>query len=927
MSDSSAAAAAGEQLIGGRHSQTFRTAIRAGLKVDTKGVRKLDSEFQVLKKTVEALRKEMDSLETSATKAANAVGSATQPGSRAKNGQEPFRSTSLPVGTTRPLGGGPPGGGPGGPGGPPGGGPGGGMGALAATFSKFAPVIGAATAVMGLQQAVQTVDARIDRGIEYATSADRMNVLMQQMYGKSQMDVMRDYRQPLTQFRLGGPQAINAMLQYQTQTGMSAAGVAPTVEAIRAMSGYSMSAADVLRDQQALMAPQTVNRMFTNLGVSAYGIGGSVTDPMELRNEIIKRLGLTERDDLTSAFRPGSLTRERMRVSGVPMEMQDQLLQQAQMQIQYRQKGGMGDYDPGNVDHRRIMGIEENLATQQEETERLRAAREEKFMERQIDNFEQLERNTQTMVKLLGSIEDKMSGLIGTRASTRPWMNLAGRALQIGGVAAMATGIGVKPGLVAFAAGSAMTGDPPESGAASKGSAGTIKSSDSSRDSTISIPSGWGGGRATLDEIKQRPTFRKLHPNMQNRLLAMFRENPKVGLGEGYRESAGQKAMFLSRYRRTSKKTGTYYDGSYWEHVSGAAAAPPGRSMHEIGLAADLVGDLDWMNANAHRFGLQHFKSVNNEPWHVQPAELPRGRGQYEKQGAPWGTEGFDEETDFSADAGPVTGMDPDEGHSHDHGGGHGGGGRGVGMFSGMSISEIVAGVSALATSGLGSFGSRSGGGGTGPESGSSGSVPVDLSGTGPLSGEQIAQLAFNAGFRGQDLVDVVAIAKRESSWNPRAHNPNRKTKDNSYGLMQINMIDGLGPARLKEFGLSSYEDLFDPVKNMQAAFKLYQQSGNTLRPWGGYKGKENTYNTNVAEAQNIVASTGLLNRGDPMPMESGASTHVSKSSTIHNSPTINYTAQFHFHGAPADTDVRRILDAAESDLRRRVQMMDMRTS
>jgi hypothetical protein len=53
---------------------------------------------------------------------------------------------------------------------------------------------------------------------------------------------------------------------------------------------------------------------------------------------------------------------------------------------------------------------------------------------------------------------------------------------------------------------------------------------------------------------------------------------------------------------------------------------------------------------------------------------------------------------------------------------------------------------------------------------------------------------------------------------------------DNSYGLWQINMIDTLGPARMKEFGLSSYDQLKDPVTNAQAALKVLRGSG-----WGAW--------------------------------------------------------------------------------------------
>jgi peptidoglycan hydrolase-like protein with peptidoglycan-binding domain len=59
--------------------------------------------------------------------------------------------------------------------------------------------------------------------------------------------------------------------------------------------------------------------------------------------------------------------------------------------------------------------------------------------------------------------------------------------------------------------------------------------------------------------------------------------------------------------------------------------------MHEVGLAADLMGDFGWLGNNVARFGLMTFADVNKEPWHVQPVELPKGRQQYEQQGSKWG--------------------------------------------------------------------------------------------------------------------------------------------------------------------------------------------------------------------------------------------------------------------------------------------------
>jgi hypothetical protein len=129
---------------------------------------------------------------------------------------------------------------------------------------------------------------------------------------------------------------------------------------------------------------------------------------------------------------------------------------------------------------------------------------------------------------------------------------------------------------------------------------------------------------------------------------------------------------------------------------------------------------------------------------------------------------------------------------------------------------------------------------------------------TGSLAGEDVARMAYRAGFRGEDLVKVVAISKRESNWRPSAFNGNAGTGDRSYGLMQINMIGDLGPARLRQFGLSTNEQLLDPQTNLDAAFRMYSDSGGSLNAWGGYKGLSNTFNTDVDAARAVVASAGL---------------------------------------------------------------------
>ena len=87
------------------------------------------------------------------------------------------------------------------------------------------------------------------------------------------------------------------------------------------------------------------------------------------------------------------------------------------------------------------------------------------------------------------------------------------------------------------------------------------------------------------------------------------------------------------------------------------------------------------------------------------------------------------------------------------------------------------------------------------------------------------------AGFKGDGLKMAYAIAMAESGGNARAHNGNRNTGDNSYGLFQINMLGGMGPERRARYGLSSNDALFDPLTNAKVAYKM-SNGGKSWGPW-----------------------------------------------------------------------------------------------
>jgi len=101
------------------------------------------------------------------------------------------------------------------------------------------------------------------------------------------------------------------------------------------------------------------------------------------------------------------------------------------------------------------------------------------------------------------------------------------------------------------------------------------------------------------------------------------------------------------------------------------------------------------------------------------------------------------------------------------------------------------------------------------------------------LSAKELKSILYEVGFRGSKLKEAWAVAMKESTGRPRSHNDNPNTGDNSYGLFQINMIGSLGPARLKQYGLDSNKDLFDPLVNAKIAFQM-SDGGNNWSAWNG---------------------------------------------------------------------------------------------
>ena len=763
--------------------------------------------------------------------------------------------------------------------------------------------------------AINAMDARAARGASYSLGADRMNMMYQQMSGLSQNQTYKTYREPLQKYKLGMG-GINELLNLQATTGLNAQRQAGSVEAMRASSGFQYSTADIAAQTRALGSAQSSNQMFMMLGTGMYGVGGKQRTQQEVYQDVIKRTGLTNDKMLKGAFQQGSMTRERLRQSGVPEDQIDSILQYAQQNVAYQKKGGKGFYDPGNKEQRSFMGVEKNqYATQFEETERVKVGREENFYKRQNDNFAAAERNTQAIEKLTTKIEELTSGLIGANIATKPGRSFLGSVTKWGKKIA---GAGM---MAAAALGAAPTGG--ASLALGVGGASLMASGDGP-------PEGGGKGGPNNSKVttsgsqasnvkKSAGALSQLNSRFAQKVQAMLEENPRLYIGNGLRSSAQQKAMFLDRYKPTNQQTDLKWNGTYWKHVKGAAAAPPGMSMHEIGLAADLgpESEFPWIVENAERFGLRHFADVNNEPWHVQPIELPGSRREYEANGSPWGTMG----EKFDPNSVIIGGAASTLSESAPGAGGSSGGFK----WSGMGMSEI------LSTSGhVTAFGTSSGSG--------KGSTRGGKAGTGStkgktLGGIEVARIFYNAGFRGADLVKAVAIAQRESRFNTGAYNPDVTTKDKSFGLMQINMIGNLGPARRKQFGIKSDEELLDPNVNARAAYAIYKSSNKSFHAWGEYKGMDSSAHTNSAAAAKYVKSAGYSTTGDPVKVNSagaGAPMAMGGGTTMVGGASYNITVAPNISlqgGAGGTYDLPKLARDVATLMEREIRLTMLRTT
>ena len=122
------------------------------------------------------------------------------------------------------------------------------------------------------------------------------------------------------------------------------------------------------------------------------------------------------------------------------------------------------------------------------------------------------------------------------------------------------------------------------------------------------------GTMLTWEQMMTKKTVYNLHPEVQRRLKALIeyaatRKVP-LGVGTGWRVQPNPPPKGFAK------------PGNSWHESCPVNPAAPSA------LAIDTVPNIswDWLGTNCGAFGFRTFTNVNNEPWHIQPSEIPAAR-------------------------------------------------------------------------------------------------------------------------------------------------------------------------------------------------------------------------------------------------------------------------------------------------------------
>jgi len=307
-------------------------------------------------------------------------------------------------------------------------------------------------------------------------------------------------------------------------------------------------------------------------------------------------------------------------------------------------------------------------------------------------------------------------------------------------------------------------------------------------------------------------TLDNFHPGFVYGITQALAQCPGASIGSGYRTIDEQRALLYKR-------------------AQGVLVADPGTSRHEgnSGGAVDISGDIDCFANAAAAYGITNTE-VPGEPWHFQLSA--EALAQIEDGTYQWGEEEGMAAVEPPAESSLAglrdkffggTGGDIDESNR------------------GAFAPEPVARRAAAQTPGATQEGFT-------PEA-SAGYTAGDTQ----MSAVDVAKVYAQAGFTGDALVNMVAISRGESGWDPGANGDTSLTDGTwgpSVGLSQIRSLND-------QSGTGGWRDgtrLADPLFNARAAYAI-SNGGTNFTPWTVWN--EGIYQQYVEEAKAAVTALG----------------------------------------------------------------------
>lgn len=336
--------------------------------------------------------------------------------------------------------------------------------------------------------------------------------------------------------------------------------------------------------------------------------------------------------------------------------------------------------------------------------------------------------------------------------------------------------------------------------------------------------------------------FEGLAPVFQKQLQSLIAaSNGKVRLVSGYRSAAQQQAAL----NEAAKRFGVDHVNNWF--------ADPAHSNHVKGAAGDLAGDLTVAHQLAPQFGLAF--PMGWEPQHVEMVSTRLHAHPQAYTNPPPG-ETNPVHADFS-NSPPHMAANLAEAllpTTTNRLGTAGGLQYDIGNKTIEAVETPQAGTTPLSTTGGTTTPSSSSGSTT---SAGGANIPT---GKGNVAPSQLYGALTAAGLDPVTAAGFVAIAGRESGYNTNAHNGNRSTGDDSYGLFQINLLNGGWTSFLQAHGLANpAQDLQTLEGSVRAVAAIYGSSG--WNPWGPYKHVSPFYSTNLQAG--VDASGGAVTLQD----------------------------------------------------------------